>query len=216
MHTTVTTPGSTQRNSSRIAPGTTRVAGLAGLALACGLLLSACASSHDPAAAQIAAIEGAVQSAQPDAGRYVPEKLAQVQSRLAALKASFARQDYKAVLAGAPGLLDEAQQLLGAAAMQKSKVVDELRKQWPALADTLPQWLEGLQKRADALARSRKLPPGVDLAAARSALDEARGLWGKANAAFSASNLEEAIATAEQARARATEAAKALRMPLPA
>jgi hypothetical protein len=184
--------------------------------VACGLLLAACAGNHDPAAAQISAIEGAVQSAQPDAGRYVPGKLADVQTRLAALKAAFAQQDYKAVLAGAPALLDEAQQLLGAAALEKSKVVDELRKQWPAIADTLPQWLEGLQKRADALGRSRKLPPGVDLEAARGALDEARGLWGKANAAFSASNLEEAIATARQAREKATEAAKALRMPLPA
>lgn len=208
MHTPATKP--------RTLAATRPMARLAGLAAAGALMLAACASNHDPAAAQIGAIEAAVQSAQPDAGRYVPEKLAGVQSRLATLKQAFDRQDYKSVLAGAPALLDDAQQLLGAAALQKAKVVDELRKQWPAIADSLPQWLEGLQKRVDALGRSRKLPPGVDLEAARGALEEARSLWGKANAAFSASNLEEAIATAQQARAKATEAAKALRMPLPA
>ena len=192
------------------------VARLAGLALACGLLFTACASNHDPAAAQISAIEGAVQSAQPDAGRYVPDKLANVQSRLATLKSDFGHKDYAAVLAVAPALLTDAPELFGAAALKKSQVVDELRKQWPAIADTLPQWLEGLQKRVDALGRSRKLPPGVDLAAARVSLDEARALWGKANAAFSAGNLEEAIATPQQAREKATAAAAALRMPLPA
>jgi len=186
------------------------------VALACGFLFAACAGNHDPAAAEISAIESAVHAAQPDAGRYVPDKLADVQSRLATLKAGFDNKDYAAVLAGAPALLTDAQELVGAAALKKSKVVDALRKQWPAIADTLPQWLEGLQKRVDALGRSRKLPPGVDLAAARGALDEARALWGKANAAFSAGNLEEAIATAQQAREKATAAAAALRMPLPA
>jgi len=186
------------------------------VALACGFLFAACAGNHDPAAAEISAIESAVHAAQPDAGRYVPDKLADVQSRLATLKAGFDNKDYAAVLAGAPALLTDAQELVGAAALKKSKVVDALRKQWPAIADTLPQWLEGMQKRADALGRSHKLPPGVDLAAARSALEEARSLWGKANAAFSASNLEEAISTAQQARGKATAAAAALRMPLPA
>jgi len=186
------------------------------VALACGFLFAACAGNHDPAAAEISAIESAVHAAQPDAGRYVPDKLADVQSRLATLKAGFDNKDYAAVLAGAPALLTDAQELVGAAALKKSKVVDALRKQWPAIADTLPQWLEGMQKRADALGRSHKLPPGVDLAAARGALEEARSLWGKANAAFSASNLEEAISTAQQARGKATAAAAALRMPLPA
>jgi hypothetical protein len=195
-------------------PKLTRVA--ACLALAAVLLLAACANNRDPAASQIAAIESSVQAAQPDAGRYVPEKLAGVQARLAALKADFGRKDYAAVLAAAPGLQVDAQDLVGAASAGKSQVVDELRKQWPAIADSLPQWLEGLQKRVDALGRTHKLPPGVDLAAARSSLDEARALWGKANAAFAASNLEEAIATAQRAKDKATTAAAALHMPLPA
>jgi hypothetical protein len=190
--------------------------GIACLALAGSLLLAACASSHDPAASQISAIESSVQAAQPDAGRYVPAKLADVQVRLAALKADFGRKEYAAVLAAAPALQADAQELVGAASLRKVQVVDELRKQWPAIADSLPQWLEGLQKRVDALGRSRRLPPGADLAAARTDLDEARSLWGKANAAFAASNLEEAIATAQQARDKAAAAASALKMPLPA
>ena len=190
--------------------------GIACLAFAGSVLLAACASSHDPAASQISAIESSVQAAQPDAGRYVPEKLAGVQARLAALKADFGRKDYAAVLAAAPGLQVDAQDLVGAASLRKTQVVDDLRKQWPAIADSLPQWLEGLQKRVDALGRTHKLAPGVDLATARSSLDEARALWGKANAAFAASNFEEAIATAQQAKDKATTAAVALKMPLPA
>jgi hypothetical protein len=194
----------------------TPITRMAGLALACALLLGACAGGHDPAAAQISAIESAVQAAQPDAGRYVPDTLAGVQSRLATLKADFDRKDYAAVAAGAPALLTDAQELVGAAALKRARVVDGLRKQWPAIAGSLPQWLEALQKRVDALGRSHKLPPGVDPAAAKASLEEARTLWGKANAAFAAGNLEEAMSTAQQVKDKATAAASALKMPLPA
>jgi hypothetical protein len=185
------------------------------LALA-ALALAACAGNREPAEHQVAAIESAIQSAQPDAGKYVPDKLADVEARLKTMKADLQSDNYTAVLGAAPKLLTDAQELIGAAAVRKGEVMAELNKEWPALAGSLPQWLDALRKRAEALGKGKKPPAGVDLAAAHTALGEANSLWSKAKAAFAAGNLQEAVDSANTVKDKAAEAAAALKMPKPA
>jgi hypothetical protein len=178
--------------------------------------LAACAGRREPAEHQIAAIESAIQAASPDAGRYVPDKLRDVQARLDVLRSEMANGKYDAVIAAAPALLTDSQELIGDAAVHKADMLRELNNEWPTLADSLPQWLEALQKRAEALGKNRKAPAGIDLAAARSALDEARGLWSKAQSAFAAGNLAQAVDIAHSVKDKAAMAATALKMPQPA
>jgi hypothetical protein len=184
--------------------------------LATLLALGACAGSREPAEHQIAAIGSAIQAAAPDAARYVPDKLDDVQARLGSLKTEMAAGNYGKVLAAAPALLTDAQELIGAAAVHKGELMQELGKQWPSLAGSLPQWLEALQKRVATLAKGKQPPAGVDIAAAKAALGDALSLWGKAKAAFAAGNLSEAVDTANAVKDKAAAAATALKMPQPA
>ena len=55
----------------------------------------------------------------------------------------------------------------------------------------------------------------IDLAAAKTNLADATTLWGKAQAAFSANNVEEAVNAAKEVKAKAEAAAAALKMKLP-
>ena len=185
------------------------------LAFVTAVLLAACASQVEPARQAIANVESAIAAA-PDAGKYVPEQLAGVQAQLSELKAAFDKQDYQAVLTRAPGVLRAAQDLLGAAMLKRDEVVKQMSAEWPALAASLPGLVAKVTDRAKALARAKHAPAGVDVAAANSAAAEAGELWTKAQAAFKSSDVETAVTSARNARAKLETAAAAMKMTLPA
>jgi hypothetical protein len=179
-----------------------------------GVVLAACANQKEPAATAIGGIETAVNAASADASKYVPDQLADVKAKLADLKASFDKQDYKAVLAGAPAILSSAQGLAAAAAAKKDEIMKALNGDWTGLAASVPGVVSAVQSRVDMLSKSKKVPAGIDLAAAKSGLADATSLWSKAQAAFSAGNLEEAVSTAKDVKAKAEAAAAALKLDL--
>jgi hypothetical protein len=179
-----------------------------------GLVLAACANQKEPATAAISGIESAIDTASADASKYVPDQLADVQSKFGALKDSFNKQDYKAVLQGAPAVLSAAQGLASAAAAKKEEIIKALNGDWTTLAASLPNLVSAVKSRVDILSKSKKLPAGVDLTAAKSGLEEATSLWAKAQGAFSAGNLEEAVGTAKDVKAKAEAAAAALKLDL--
>jgi hypothetical protein len=179
-----------------------------------GLVLAACANQKEPAAAAISGIESAISTASADASKYVPDQLADVQSKFDALKDSFNKQDYKAVVTGAPAVLTAAQGLASAAAAKKEEVLQALNGEWTTLAASLPNLVGAVKSRVDILSKSRKLPAGVDLTAAKSGLEEATSLWTKAQGAFSSGNIDEAVTTAKDVKAKAEAAAAALKLEL--
>ena len=190
-----------------------KLAGL--LTVAAAMLLAACASQLEPAQSAIAGVESAINSASADAGKYVPEQLAAVQGKLADLKASFDKKDYQSVLSAAPGVLSEAQGLLAAAALKKEEVTKALNGEWNALSASVPQLVSAVKSRVDVLSKSHHVPAGVDLAAAKTGLEDATTLWGKAQAAFTSGNVADAVSGAKEVKAKAEAAATALKMKLP-
>jgi hypothetical protein len=180
-------------------------------ALAASIALAAC-SQLEPAKQALASAEAAVNTAAPEAGKYVPDQLAAVQSKLQTLKTSFDNKDYKAVIAGAPAVVSEAQGLVAAAAAKKDEVMKALNGEWTDLAAKAPQLLAAVQSKVDALSKTKKLPKDVDLNTAKSSLASANDMWSKAQAAFSAGNLEEAVTSAKDAAAKGQSAAAAIKL----
>src|SRR3979490_454663 len=68
------------------------------------VLVVGCANQKAPAEQAVAGTETALAAVRDNAQKYVPDQLQAVESQLAALKDSFAKGDYKAVLTGAPTL----------------------------------------------------------------------------------------------------------------
>jgi len=163
------------------------------------LLLTACASQMEPAQRSISDIEAALDAAQSDAAKYVPDQLTDVRREFSDLKATFDRQDYAAVLKAAPALRDRAKDLAGAAAAKKAELMQALSGQWSGLAARLPDYMTAIQNRIEFLAKksNKKTAAGIDLDAARGSLSEASSVWSKAQAAFAIGNLGEAVTTAK-------------------
>jgi hypothetical protein len=182
------------------------------------IILAACAGQKEPAEKLIGEIQATVTAASTEAGKYIPEQLTSVQTQLSALKASFDKQDYAAVLSGAPAVLAAAQSLATAAAEKKDDALKALDDKWTALAGSVPADLTAIQNRIDFLAKkaNKKAAAGMDLDAAKSALSDAMSLWSKAQAAFASGNLEEAVKTAQDVKSKVEPLASNLKLDLSA
>jgi hypothetical protein len=190
-----------------------------GYALICAIIvLAACAGQKEPAQKLLGDIEATVNAASSEAAKYVPDQLADVQSKLGALKASFDKQDYAAVVTGAPAVLAAAQGLATAAAAKKDEVLKALNDQWTGLAGSLPGDVTAIQSRIDAWSKksAKKAAAGVDLDAAKAGLADATSLWSKAQAAFASGNMDEAVSAAKDVKAKVDAVAASLKLDLPA
>src|SRR5713226_1387631 len=182
------------------------------------IIMSACAGQKAPAQKLIGDIQASVTAASAEAAKYVPDQLADVQSKLGELEASFDKQDYAAVVAGAPAVLSAAQNLATAAAAKKDEILKALNDQWTGLAGSLPAAVTAVQNRIDLLSKKsgKKLAAGVDLEAAKAGVGDATSLWSKAQAAFAAGNLDEAVSAAKDVKAKIQALAASLKIDLPA
>lgn len=182
------------------------------------IILAACASQKEPAQKLIGDIESTVAAASTEAAKYVPDQLADVQSKLSGLKASFDKQDYAAVVTGGPAVLTAAQGLATAAAAKKDEVLKALNDEWTGLAAALPGDVTAIQNRIAQLSKksSKKEAKGIDLEAAKSGVGDAGSLWSKAQAAFAAGNVDEAVSTAKDVKAKVEAIAASLKLDLPA
>jgi hypothetical protein len=191
----------------------TRVSRFAFLSMA-AVALAACTGQKEPAQKLIADIEATTIAASAEAGKYVPDEFADVQAKLGALKASYAKQDYAAVVKGAPAVLGAAQSLATDAAAKKDAALKALNDQWTGLAGSVPGELTRVHDGIDFLGKkaNKKLAAGVDLDAAKTGAEEANSLWSKAQAAFAAGNLEEAVAAGKEAKSKIETVAAPLKL----
>ena len=176
-------------------------------------VMAACAGQKEPAQKLLTDIHATVIAASDEAAKYIPDQLKDVQAKYGELKASFDKQDYAAVVSGAPQVLAAAQTLATSAAAKKDEVLKSLNDQWLALAGSVPDSLTAVQNRIDELRKpaNKRRAAGLNLDAAQSGVSDAASLWSKAQAAFASGNMDEAVRTAQEVKAKVDAAAAAAR-----
>lgn len=181
------------------------------------LVLVACSGQREPAQKMLSDIETTVNAAAPDAAKYVPDRLNDVQTKLDDLKTAYTAQDYPGVLARGPAILSEARGLEEAAGARKADITKSLSDQWQTLAGIVPRYESAVQSRLEALGqrKNRRLAKGLDVAAAKGFYDDATGHWSRAQGAFGNGNLDEAVTAGKDARSKLEAAAGALQLTLP-
>src|SRR5882724_9698206 len=121
-------------------------------------LLVACARDKEPPEAAIKAAAQAIEQIRGEATLYAPEKLQELEAGLKAAQDNFAKKEYKAALDAASGLAAKTQDVAKAAADKKA----ELTKSWEDMSAGIPQMMDAVKSRLDILAKSKKLPAGLD------------------------------------------------------
>jgi hypothetical protein len=187
-----------------------------GLLFVCtALLFAACTNQMQPAQNALANINVTLDSVSADAKKYIPDQLAAVQSKVAELQASFDKKDYAGVLNGAQPVLAEAQGLASAAAAKKDEIEKALGSEWRELDASVPQLVEAVSTRVDALSKTKHIPKNIDLTAGKSGLADASTQWATAQSAFKSGNFADAVSAAKDAKTKAESAATALQLKLP-
>jgi hypothetical protein len=186
------------------------------LLCAASIVSASCAPQKDPAQRLIAEIDSTITAASGEAAKYVPDRLTEVQTELIGLEASFDKREYAAVVARGPTVLDAARKLATAAAVKKDEILKAQSSEWALLAGSLPGYVIAIQSRIEMLSKppGSKRKAGIDLASAKAGAADAASLWSKAQAAFAAGNMEEAVRTAENVKAKIDALAASLQLEL--
>jgi len=131
------------------------------------------------------------------------------------LQAAFDRKDYATVLVNGSGVTADANGLSQEVASKKQAAMAALKGQWDAVSAPVPGLISSVKARVDTLGKTKRVPKGVDLSAAKSALVDATSLWNKAQSSHSAGNIADAVSAAKDATTKLQAAAEALKLKLP-
>ena len=182
------------------------------------IMLAGCANDLEPAQKIIAQVQSALSAAQPDAQKYVPDKLKDVEGKVARLQSAFDNKDYSTVVTAGPAMLADVKDLATAAAAKKSDVTQTLNGEWARITAPLAGQVTAIQQRIDELSKrgNKQMARGIDVPAAKTAFGEATTLWTNAQAAFAAGNLEDAVSGAKDVKAKLGAVADTIKLPPPA
>ncbi len=177
-------------------------------AIVLGALLVAACSQKDPAQKALDAAESALAAVHEDAMKYVPEQYDAVKSELNTARQAFQAEKYGDALKAVKDLPAKAKELGEAAAAKKKEVLAQLNADWSSLSTGVPGMVKSIEDKLAELGKMRKLPAGLDretVDAASNTLTEAKSAWDVASQAFTAGNVEEAVAKARSVETTAKE-----------
>jgi hypothetical protein len=173
-------------------------------ALAAVLLgLAACASQKQPAEAALADLETKFREAGAEIQKYLPERYAEVESRIATLRESIASQDYGDVVAGASAATDDLKRAVADARIRRAQILVEMESEWAELSKSMPAMISAMDKKITA--QRGRAPQGMTADSWKQTIaeyDAARDAWSKAAAEMSNQTFEATVLAARDARAK--------------
>ncbi len=167
--------------------------------------LAACASQKEPAEAALAAAETRFKEMGTEIQKYLPERHAEVEARLASLRESVANQDYGDVVAGAAAAQDDIKRAVADARIKRAQVLIEMETEWNDMVKSMPAMISAMDKK---ISSQRGRPPkGMTADAWKQTVadyDAARDAWSKAAAEMTSQTFEATVLAARDAKAKIT------------
>jgi len=165
--------------------------------------LAACASQKEPAEAALAEIEAKFQQSGAEIQKYLPERYAEVESRIASLRESNASQDYGDVIAGASAATDDLKRAVADSRIRRAQVLVEMEGEWTELSKSMPAMIAQMDKKISA--QRGWAPQGMTADAWKQTIaeyDAARDAWSRAATEMSNKTFEATVVAARDAKAK--------------
>lgn len=181
------------------------------LGLAAAVILAACTSQKDPAEQAVSKAEASLNEFRADAQQYAADQLKPVDESVNRLKENLAKQDYAAVVGGAPSVMSDIEALKSAVSTAKSDAEATLaaaQSEWNDLSASLPPMVEKLQAKVDQLSKTHRFPKGMDKAgfeAAKAGFEGLKTEWTEAGSEFASGQAANAVRKARSAKEKAEE-----------
>ncbi len=177
------------------------------------VVIAGCGPNQGAAQVAITSAQTAFDSAKDQAMKIVPEQAMGIQAAIDGAKASMEKGDYKAAIDSANVIPAKVKEMADGLAAKAT----EMQAEWDKMKE-FPQAVTALGAHLVKLAKSKKLPAGINAAkvnAAKAALGTITANWSEAQAAYQAGNLAEAMAKAGAAKQATMDAMNSLSMALP-
>lgn len=181
------------------------------LGLAAAVILAACTSQKEPAEQAVAKVEASLNEFRADAQQYAADQLKAVDASVGHLKENLAKQDYAAVVQGAPSVMTDLEALkstVSAAKADAEATLAAAQSEWNDLSASVPPMVEKLQAKVDQLSKTHKFPKGMDKAgfeAAKTGFEGLKTEWTEAGSEFTSGQAANAVRKARNAKAKAEE-----------
>ena len=173
------------------------------------LVVAACTGGKGAAEAALAAADSAIAALPPDAAKVAPEDVSPLTQAVQTAKDQLAKGDVEAATAAAKAIPAQVQAVAAKIPAKKAAMSATL----DTLAVAMPRNLEAVQKKLDALGKSKKLHEGMDAQQVQAAKDlaaSAPGEWNAVMASYKAGDLASAMTKALDMKARVTRSLMAL------
>lgn len=179
------------------------------------LAAAGCESQKEPAEQAVASLEKSLEAAAQQAEKYVPDEIAAVRAQVAEVKDLLGKQDYKAVVAKAPGIAAELRKVVADSAIAKANFGQQMTQAWTEYANTLPQAIASVDDRILRFTSGGGLPKGMTRDSFKELVakfDAAKAEWGAAAEAGNAGQYEEAVTKSVQVKRTVEATMEALGM----
>jgi|SRR5262249_41199 len=175
------------------------------------MLMLACSSQKDPAEQALAKIDNQMAAIHDTATKYSPDGLQAVQGQVTAIKQSFTKGDYAAVIAAAPAVtkaIADLKQDANTKAAEADAAEAKVKQEWRNLTYEVPKLVATLHTQVDSLSSARSLPKGVSKSAFATAKDGVASLdamWTDANNTVSSGDYAAAVTKGQAVKDKANE-----------
>ncbi|MGH8249622.1 MAG: hypothetical protein ACREVI_02815 [Steroidobacteraceae bacterium] len=181
---------------------TNRLSKIALAALAAAALgLAACASQEEPAKQAMAAIEKTLADHGASVEKYLPERKAEIDARITALRESMTRKKFGDVVADAAAIKEDLRQAVADSQIARAEMRIEMENEWEELLKTIPEMIKAVDKK---LASQGSRPPeGMEKDAWKmltASYDATRDSWGVTAEQMAPANFEASVLAGREAK----------------